>query len=42
MPKNGRIYELLENRQLENNVEIGEKNTKNTYYITVTGITQGL
>jgi hypothetical protein len=30
MPKNGRIYELLENRQLENNVESGEKITKNT------------
>ncbi len=30
MPKNDKTYELLENRQLENNVESGEKNTKNT------------
>jgi hypothetical protein len=30
MPKNGKIYELLQNRQLENNVESGEKNSKNT------------
>jgi hypothetical protein len=30
MPNNGRIYGLLENRQLENNVESGEENTKNT------------
>jgi hypothetical protein len=30
MPKNGKIYELLEDKQLENNVESGEKNTKNT------------
>jgi hypothetical protein len=30
MPKNGRIYELLENRPLENNVGSEEINTKNT------------